>query len=130
MDFPSQLKILRQDKKYTQEQLGKIINVSKVSISGYESGIRTPDLNTIIKLADAFSVSIDYLLGRDTKRENAFQTQTESQNVSINESPEAYLTLSSGTKEKLSKVEVFRLEEELEMFRLLIDMRKKRGDPI
>lgn len=62
--FPSRLKKLRLEHKMTQEQLGKRINVTKVSISGYENGNRTPDLETLQKIADCFDVTTDYLLGR------------------------------------------------------------------
>ncbi len=58
------LKKLRTDKKLTQAELGKIINVTKVSISGYESGGRTPDTDNLKRLADYFGVTSDYLLGR------------------------------------------------------------------
>src|SRR5690625_3473491 len=58
------LRILRKQKRLTQEQLGKILHVSKVSISGYESGDRTPDTENLQKIADYFEVSVDYLLGR------------------------------------------------------------------
>lgn len=59
------LKQLRIEKKITQLELGKIINVTHVSISGYESGNRFPDISTLERLADYFNVQIDYLLGRD-----------------------------------------------------------------
>lgn len=58
------LKELRLKKRLTQEELGKVIHVSKVSISGYESGNRTPDTETLQRLADYFDVTTDYLLGR------------------------------------------------------------------
>lgn len=58
------LKRLRKDKKLTQEQLGRKINVTKVSISGYENGNRSPDTETLQKIADFFDVTTDYLLGR------------------------------------------------------------------
>ncbi|MCJ7840540.1 helix-turn-helix domain-containing protein [Lederbergia sp. NSJ-179] len=61
------LKKLRNEQGLTQEQLGKIINVTKVSISGYENGNRTPDTETLQSLADYFEVSTDYLLGRTDK---------------------------------------------------------------
>lgn len=64
MGLPSRLKSLRLEKKLTQEQLGKKINVTKVSISGYEKGTRTPDLDTLQRIADFFDTSVDYLLGR------------------------------------------------------------------
>lgn len=58
------LKQLRKDKNLTQTELGNKINVTKVSISGYESGNRSPDTDTLQRLADYFEVSTDYLLGR------------------------------------------------------------------
>lgn len=58
------LKQLRDEKKLTQEELGKIINVTKVSISGYENGNRNPDIETLHNIADYFNVSSDYLMGR------------------------------------------------------------------
>ncbi|MGM0341635.1 helix-turn-helix domain-containing protein [Enterococcus sp. AZ007] len=67
MDFGSRLKELRAAKKITQQQLGDQIHVSKVSISGYERGERSPDRETLTSLADFFEVSTDYLLGRENK---------------------------------------------------------------
>lgn len=64
MDFPSRLKQLRAEFKLTQEQLGKKINVTKVSVSGYESGNRKPDIDTLQRLSDFFQVNVDYLLGK------------------------------------------------------------------
>lgn len=58
------LRKLRLERKLTQKELGKKVNVTKVSISGYENGIRNPDTETLQALADFFDVSTDYLLGR------------------------------------------------------------------
>lgn len=58
------LKKLRTNKKMTQSELGEKVNVTKVSISGYENSNRSPDTDTLQKLADFFDVSTDYLLGR------------------------------------------------------------------
>lgn len=63
------LKKLRNERKITQEKLGKKVNVTKVSISGYENGNRNPDTETLQKLADFFEVSTDYLLGRTDNNE-------------------------------------------------------------
>lgn len=60
----ARLKKLRTSKKLTQKQLAEKINVTNVSISGYESGNRFPDTDTLKKIADYFEVSTDYLLGR------------------------------------------------------------------
>jgi len=64
MDFASRIKKLRLERKLTQEQLGKMINVTKVSISGYENGNRSPDMETLQRIADYFDVKLDYLTGR------------------------------------------------------------------
>lgn len=58
------LKKLRTNRKLTQEELGKLVNVTKVSISGYENGHRSPDTDTLQKLADTLDTSTDYILGR------------------------------------------------------------------
>lgn len=68
MNFPTRLKELRNEFKLTQEHLGKKINVTKVSISGYESGNRSPDLETLQKLSVFFGVNVDYLLGKSRYR--------------------------------------------------------------
>ena len=56
---------LRKVKNITMKQLGKIIGVAESTISLYENGKRQPDNDILIKLADYFEVSVDYLLGRD-----------------------------------------------------------------
>lgn len=47
-----------------QVELSKIMNVSKQTVSNWENGNRTPDVITLSQLADIFSCSVDYLLGR------------------------------------------------------------------
>ncbi len=59
------IKELRKNKGLSQEQLGKKINVTKVSISCYENETRSPDLETFELLVDALDTTTDYLLGRD-----------------------------------------------------------------
>lgn len=68
MDFPTRVRQLRLQSKMTQEELGKKINVTKVSISGYENGNRSPDMETLQKLSEVFDVSIDYLTGKSNYR--------------------------------------------------------------
>jgi len=57
------IKELRQKKGITQEELGKILNVQKATISKYERGHIIPDVPTILKLSEFFGVTIYYLLG-------------------------------------------------------------------
>ncbi|UOQ47208.1 helix-turn-helix domain-containing protein [Gracilibacillus caseinilyticus] len=59
---------LRQDKKLTMKQLGEKFSLAESTISGYENGNRKPDMDLVIKLADFFEVSVDYLYGREEKQ--------------------------------------------------------------
>ena len=56
---------LRKEKMLSQEQLGKLLGVSKVSVSGYENGTRNPSMEILSKMVDVFNVSSDYILGRE-----------------------------------------------------------------
>ena len=62
--FAERLKELRKKKDVGQKEVGAVIGLSESSVGKYEAGKQTPDPTAIIKLADYFSVSIDYLLGR------------------------------------------------------------------
>ena len=64
--FGKRLKELRKQANLTQQQLGNLIGVTKVSICCYENGTRTPTLDTLIDLADNLNVHLDYLLATDT----------------------------------------------------------------
>lgn len=62
--FCQRLRELRQLNKYTLEQVGADFNVSKQTVSRWEIGERLPPLDVVVKLADYFDVSLDYLVGR------------------------------------------------------------------
>ena len=59
------IKTLRKEAGLTQKELGEKLNVAANTINGYETGHRTPDYETLIKMADYFSVTTDYLLGHE-----------------------------------------------------------------
>ena len=58
------LKQLRAENNLTQTNLADILGIAKTTLAAYEQGKSEPSIDTIIKLADFFNVSIDYLLGR------------------------------------------------------------------
>ena len=58
------LKMLRESNNLTQIELGKILGVGNVTLSQYEKGDRNPDYDTLLRIADYFNVSTDYLLGK------------------------------------------------------------------
>lgn len=59
------LKRLREEKKYSQSQLARILNVTRSSVNAWELGISVPSTQYIVKLAQLYKVSSDYLLGID-----------------------------------------------------------------
>lgn len=58
------LKELRKSRKLSQQKLAMDLNINQNSVSRYETGEREADYTTLIRLADYFNVSIDYLLER------------------------------------------------------------------
>ncbi len=61
------LKELRKTKKISQVKLAIDLNMNQNSISRYENLERQADYDTLIKFADYFGVTVDYLLGREDK---------------------------------------------------------------
>lgn len=59
------LKSLRQERKMTQENLAKVFHVSQTCISKYETGEAVPDLETVVRMADFFGVSLDEFVVRE-----------------------------------------------------------------
>jgi transcriptional regulator with XRE-family HTH domain len=55
---------LRKSRNLTQEQLAEIFGINRENISKWENGIAEPNRENLIKVADYFKVSIDYLLNR------------------------------------------------------------------
>ena len=72
----NRIKDLREDRDLRQSDLANATGIDQRTISNYETGKTSPDAYALIKLADFFDVSIDYLVGRtsvdfssSTKRE-------------------------------------------------------------
>jgi transcriptional regulator with XRE-family HTH domain len=63
MDLGKRILELRKDKNITREKLGKTIGTSGAIIGRYERNERTPSVEIARKIADAFEVSLDYLVG-------------------------------------------------------------------
>jgi transcriptional regulator with XRE-family HTH domain len=61
--FGEKLKEMRTEKKLSQKELAKALEVDQRSISNWETGFRQPDYNTLIRISKYFNVTTDYLLG-------------------------------------------------------------------
>lgn len=66
--FSTRLKQLRQQMNLRQEQVAKLIGVNKSAISFYENGTRQPSYKILLRIANLYRVSVDYLLGQTNSR--------------------------------------------------------------
>lgn len=62
--FGDRLKELREDKGMRQEELAEMLNVTRATISAYETNTAFPSFLILVKIADIFEVSLDYLACR------------------------------------------------------------------
>ena len=63
-----QLKQLRTSKKMLQKDVASLLGIDRTTYAKYESGASEPNHETLLKLAEIFGVSTDYILGRDEKK--------------------------------------------------------------
>ncbi len=101
------LRKLRVDKDLTQQDMADFLGITRPAYTAYESGRRQPDNETLSKLADFFTVSVDYLLCR----------------TDVKNPPETIASHHDGdewTEEELESIEQFK--------EFLKARRKKRGD--
>lgn len=64
MNFGKTLQNLRTERGIFQKELAAALHLSVGTVSNYEEGVSTPDLEMLCRIADYFQVSTDYLLGR------------------------------------------------------------------
>lgn len=61
------IKVLRKNNKLTQKDMAGILNITQPSYCDWENGKTRPSIEDLIKLADYFGVSVDYLIGRESE---------------------------------------------------------------
>lgn len=66
MIINQRIKTLRQQHNLTQKQLAEILSVTPVTVQRFEYGTARPSLDTLVKIADHFNVSLDYVVGRSS----------------------------------------------------------------
>ena len=95
--FDKILRLLRNEKGMSQQELADALGISKSSINMYERGERQPNFEVLEAIADFFNVDIDYLLGRSNKTTKIINPQTIAAHFDGNEY----------TEEELSKIKEF-----------------------
>lgn len=68
-DFSRTLALLRREKRISQRTAAGDLQVSQALLSHYENGLREPGLSFVVRAADYYGVSCDYLLGRSMSRD-------------------------------------------------------------
>lgn len=62
MNFNEQIRKIRSDNNLTQEQLATVLNVSRQTVSSWETGRNLPDLEMVVTIAKEFNLSLDQLI--------------------------------------------------------------------
>lgn len=73
-DFPRIITLLRKERGLSQKKVSSDLGISQALLSHYEKGIRECGLEFMVKVADYYGVSCDYLLGRSPDRSGATLT--------------------------------------------------------
>lgn len=89
----------------TQRELARILNISHSTLAMYELGKREPDFETIIRIADYFHVSVDYLLDRTDVTKNIDDNILAESQIIQNELNNFVSTLQGLTSSQLSIIE-------------------------
>lgn len=75
--FGKRLKELRESKNLYQKELASELDVTMQTISGWEINRTTPDYDMLVKIANFFNVSVDFLLGNEKKAKKIEDKETE-----------------------------------------------------
>lgn len=77
LELGDRIRELRIKKDYTQDQLGEVIGMQRSGVAKYESNVNMPPGDVLLKLADLFKVSVDYLLGRTKNPHETYKAESE-----------------------------------------------------
>ncbi|MBQ4047349.1 MAG: helix-turn-helix transcriptional regulator [Clostridia bacterium] len=73
MEIGSKLKKARNEKGITQEQAAELLGVSRQTVSNWENNKSYPDIVSVIKMSDIYSVSLDHLLKEEKSMKQTYQ---------------------------------------------------------
>jgi transcriptional regulator with XRE-family HTH domain len=110
------LRMLREEKGWTQIQAAKLLGITNASLSNYERNERTPDVDMLKAFAEIYDVSIDYLIGYKPSKKA----------ISIRESDQLENTIGLQCALILKKMEQLYEEEEELLFTFLQGLEARR----
>ncbi len=105
LEFGRRLRVLRAAKGLSQNKLAEILGVSASTVALYENSFRMPSYDALIKIADYFGVSTDYLLGNDKQSDDSVNLSglTHEQRRTVRKVVLDYSDLNKTVAEALSK---------------------------
>lgn len=106
----NRIKQLREENNWTQAKLSEKMNCAMSSIAMYENGCRKPSLEVIIKLAELFNCSIDYLLGK-SEIKNYQNKKTDFEKIQINLYKKDYEDITDEQKRQIEEFAKFVLKD-------------------
>lgn len=99
-DFPRILSLLRKERHLSQKEVAASLGVAQALLSHYEKGKRECGLDFLVKAADYYNVSTDYLLGRSASSTGAILTEKEIPEASATEKAQSGVRDISATMSK------------------------------
>lgn len=124
--FGKHIVMLRKEKGMTQTELAKSIGIGRSALALYETEKREPDIDTLIKLAAFFSVSVGYILGTEHLVEQSLnETTIKKKDNSLFFDDLLKNTFTSRLKKAMNSKE---LSEDI--FADLLHMKKKNCNPM
>lgn len=87
IQLSNNLRYLRKKHGLTQSRMGEILNISRQAYSNYETSNRTPDLDTILFLADFYKVTLDDIVLANLKDKMPYSGRTDR----VSEEPVPYI---------------------------------------
>lgn len=125
MKFYEKLQKLRKDNKLSQEQLADMLNVSRQSVSKWESGQTYPEMDKLIMMTKIFKCSLDYLVNEDVIE---MEIKEKTPKSSISNFMDGILDIINRTVnmiKNMSGMEIFKLVIELLIIFLVLTLFKK-----
>ena len=104
MKFGENLKIIRKNKKMSQEQLAEKVNVSRQSVSKWETGEAYPEINNILELCKIFNCKINDLIHNDMSDISSLDEEIIMNVVKFNEQKQKKVKTLSNTISLISKI--------------------------
>ncbi len=96
--FGIKLRKLRKEREMTQQQLADKLDITKATVSAYETDAKYPSIEVLIKIAKTFEVSTDYLLGLSETNDFQNSQLTDEQNILIQEIERQFVYLNNRIK--------------------------------